>query len=254
MNFFFGIKNKILKSKLTIPRFQNKKKSQEKYLLYRAEVKNSFWNIDLLNPKNNKNFFFLENDIDNNKIFFLATKKEVDLWSNQKFEKLINLNNYTDTSPAFRANLQIYLPNGGFSSYQSEYPFSMTLKKGSILSPISSIANEDAEKNYVFIKNIYQYPIHEKFNVFFVNIKTKEILYKQTILTNATNEVEIKKEFIKPDIFLFTKDFIGIPIYTSIHRNHISFEHTHPPHEYILSGDKFKKISELKKEINAIIN
>jgi len=254
MNFFFGIKNKILKSKLTIPRFQNKKKSQEKYLLYRAEVKNNFWNIDLLNPKNNKNFFFLENDIDNNKIFFLATKKEVDLWSKQKFQKLINLNNYTDTSPEFRANLQIYLPNGGFSSYQSEYPFSMALKKGSILSPISSLANEAAEKNYVFIKNIYQYPIHEKFSVFFVNIKTKEILFKQSILTNATNEIEIKKEFIKPDIFLFTKDFIGIPIYTSIHKNHISFEHTHPPHEYILSGDKFKKISELKLEINAIIN
>ena len=80
------------------------------------------------------------------------------------------------------------------------------------------------------------------------------ILFKQSILTNTTNEVEIKKEFIKPDIFLFTKDFIGIPIYTSIHKNHISFEHTHPPHEYILSGDKFKKISELKLEINAIIN
>ena len=157
MNFFFGIKNKILKSKLTIPRFQNKKKSQEKYLLYQAEVKNNFWNIRLLNDENNKDFFFVKSDIDNNKIFFLATKKEVDLWSNQKFQKLINLNNYTDTSPAFRANLQIYLPNGGFSSYQSEYPFSMILKTGSILSPISSLANEDAEKNYVFIKNIYQY-------------------------------------------------------------------------------------------------
>jgi hypothetical protein len=90
--------------------------------------------------------------------------------------------------------------------------------------------------------------------VFFVNIKTKEILFKKTILSNTTNEVEIKKEFIKPDIFLFTKDFIGIPIYVSIDRNHISLEHTHPPHEYILSGDKFKKISELKEEINAIIN
>ncbi len=130
----------------------------------------------------------------------------------------------------------------------------MTLKKGNILSPISSLANEEADKNFVFIKNIYQYPVQEKFEVFFVDIKTKKILFKQTILSNTTNEVEIKKEFIKPDIFLFTKNFIGIPIYTSIHKNHVSFEHTHPPHEYILSGDKFKKITELKLEINAIIS
>ena len=58
MNFFFGIKNKILKSKLTIPRFQNKKKSQESYLVYQAKVKNNFWDIHLLNVKNNENFFF----------------------------------------------------------------------------------------------------------------------------------------------------------------------------------------------------
>jgi hypothetical protein len=254
MNFFFGIKNKNLKSTLTIPRFQNKKKTQKNYLLYSAEVKNNSWEINLLNSRNNNDFFFLEKDIDNNKIFFLAKKEEVELWCKKKFDKLINLNIYTDTSPAFRANLQIYLPNGGFSSYQSEYPFSMTLKKGNILSPISSLANEEADKNFVFIKNIYQYPVQEKFEVFFVDIKTKKILFKQTILSNTTNEVEIKKEFIKPDIFLFTKNFIGIPIYTSIHKNHVSFEHTHPPHEYILSGDKFKKITELKLEINAIIS
>ena len=43
-------------------------------------------------------------------------------------------------------------------------------------------------------------------------------------------------------------------MFVSYNNNDISFEHTHPPHEYILSEDKFKTISELKKEINAIIN
>ena len=43
-------------------------------------------------------------------------------------------------------------------------------------------------------------------------------------------------------------------MFVSIKNKHISFEHTHPPHEYILSQNKFKKITELKEEINAIVN
>ena len=43
-------------------------------------------------------------------------------------------------------------------------------------------------------------------------------------------------------------------MYVSVKNKHVSFEHTHPPHEYILSNNKFKKISDLKKEINEIIN
>ena len=40
----------------------------------------------------------------------------------------------------------------------------------------------------------------------------------------------------------------------STNQGHISFEHTHPPHEYILSNNKYKKVSEIKNEINEIIN
>ena len=35
---------------------------------------------------------------------------------------------------------------------------------------------------------------------------------------------------------------------------HVSLEHTHPPHEYILSNNKFQKVAILKNEINEIIN
>ena len=35
---------------------------------------------------------------------------------------------------------------------------------------------------------------------------------------------------------------------------HISCEHTHPPHEYILSKDKYTRVSELKNKCNEIIN
>ena len=36
--------------------------------------------------------------------------------------------------------------------------------------------------------------------------------------------------------------------------NFLSLEHTHPPHEYILSEDKFITVNNLKKELNEIIN
>ena len=187
----------------------------------------------------------------NEDIFILAKKNDI-----IKFDKnkLLNLNNYTDTVPDFRSNLEINIKNGGFSSYQSEYPYNMIVKKGNIMSSIYSLTNIDAEENIIFFKNIYLYPIHEKFNAYIVDIKEKKILDKFEIKTNYTNKILINKNLIKPEIFLFTDKYIGIPMFVSIKDKHISFEHTHPPHSYILSQDRYKKISELKKEINEIIH
>ena len=255
MNYFFGINNKILNSQLTIPRFQNRGKTQNDFLVYQAEIQNNKWQIEKINCEQNKNFYFINSNLsDNEKIFFLAKDNDIKLFEEIHFSKLLNLNKFTDTDPAFRSNLQIYNQDGGFSSYQSEYPYSMIVKQGSILSPVSALCNNDAEINLVFIKNIYEYPIKKEFKVYFLNIKTRKIIKEQLIYTNYTNEIIIEKDLIKPEIFLYTNKYLGIPMFVSIHNSNISFEHTHPPHEYILSPDKFKKTSELKKEISEIIN
>jgi hypothetical protein len=49
MNFFFGVKNNILCSEITIPRFQNQSNTQTKYNLYGAFIKSNKWNINLFN-------------------------------------------------------------------------------------------------------------------------------------------------------------------------------------------------------------
>ena len=165
-----------------------------------------------------------------------------------------NFNKFTDTTPAFRANFKIVFKNGGFSSYQSEYPYSMTEKRGTILSSVSSIANKDADINYIFVKNIFTEPLCENFNAYLVDIVKRKIEEKIILKTNYTNSFVLNKKLIKPEIFLVTENYLGIPMYVSVHNKHVSFEHTHPPHEYILSNNKFKKISDLKKEINEIIN
>jgi hypothetical protein len=169
-------------------------------------------------------------------------------------KKLKNYNSFTDTSPAFRANFKIYLEKGGFSSYQSEYPYSMVTKKGTILSSIYSLANSNADKNYVMIRNIFEEPIEENFKVYLVNYKKKTIEEKFDIKTNYTNLIEISNKLIKPEIFLITDKYLGVPMYVSVKNNFLSFEHTHPPHEYILGENKFSKITNLKKEINEIIS
>ena len=90
-------------------------------------------------------------DISNREIYFLADNK---IYNEFDEKKLRNFNSFTDTKPAFRANFKIYINQGGFSSYQSEYPYSMITKKGTIISSISSLANPDADKNYILIRNI----------------------------------------------------------------------------------------------------
>ena len=130
----------------------------------------------------------------------------------------------------------------------------MIVKKGTILSPINSLANKNAERNFIFIRNIYEEPFYEKFEAYLVNIKNRKIEETIELTTNTSISFELKKSLINPHIFLVTKDYLGIPLYVSTNQGHISFEHTHPPHEYILSNNKYKKVSEIKNEINEIIN
>ena len=256
MNFFFGINNSILNSKITIPRFQNNKPTKKDYKVYQLKINNKKWEISNLDDVVlSDNFYQIDSSAsDNGNIFCLATKDEALQFKESNSPKLINFSNYTDTLPDFRANLQVSIIGGGFSSYQSEYPFRMVTNKGSMLTALSSLCNKSADKNILFLKNIYELPIHDEFNVFFVNLKTKSVLKREVAATNLTNEIIIEKDFITPEVFLFTDKYIGVPIFCSIKNKHISLEHTHPPHEYIMSADKFKVVSELKKEFNAIIN
>jgi hypothetical protein len=253
MNYFFGIENSNFSSEIQIPTFQNRREQPQNILLYKACIENNKWKIEeLKNKKINKDFFLLEKkDIRNADIYFLATENDFDGYDNLKLK---NFNKFTDTTPAFRANFKIVLKNGGFSSYQSEYPHSMVEKRGTILSSVSSIANKDADVNYIFVKNIFTEPLHVNFNAYLVDIIRRKVEEKIILKTNYTNSFELNKKLIRPEIFLVTKNYLGIPMYVSVHNKHVSFEHTHPPHEYILSKNKFKKISELKNEINEIVN
>ena len=256
MNFFFGIKNKYFKTRLTIPKFQNKENIKEEVSIFQTFIEKGKWNIEnFYNFEENENFFVIDQQyLDNHKFYFLAKDEDVKKWKEENCLELKKFNNVTNTNPSYRSNLRISNDAGGFSSYQSDYPFSMTEKKGGILSSTNILTNEFADKNIILLKNIYKHPIKEEFNLYIINLKKREILSKEKIYTNKLNVINLEQNFIKKDIYIFTDKYLCIPLYVSLNNNHISFEHTHPPHEYILSNDKFKRVAEIKKKFYEIIN
>ena len=79
MNYFFGIKNSFLNSKLTIPRFQNSNPTKKEYMLFQLEIINQSWKIsNLSNIDLNSDFYKIGSSlIGNGNIFCLATKAEI---------------------------------------------------------------------------------------------------------------------------------------------------------------------------------
>jgi hypothetical protein len=253
MNFFFGFKKDDYISELQIPKFQNKNYIDKKINLYKANISNNLWEINkVINSDEDDYFYFLKNQlIDNKVIYFLAKDSEIKSF---KEKKLIKYNKFTETSPAFRSNFMIKKINGGFSSYQSEYPFGMIKKNGIVTSGVASLTNKSADKNYIIFRNIFIDPVEKPFNIFFINLKTSEIIRKEIFFTNRTNIIEIERELLHPEVYFVSDNFLGVPIYLSEKNGHLSLEHTHPPHEYFMSENKYKIIKEFKNEINKIIS
>lgn len=258
MNFFFGLNNQLISSEINIPKFNFfNKKIFSNYKVYKAKPDRNNWKIESLNYTENDSFFFISNEqIDNNSIFFLANSNEIkNIFFNNKFQHLLNFNNMTDNDPVeFRANLKLFLKNGGYTSYQSEYNYFMTKKNGSILSPLSLLFNTEADKNIFVFRNIFFKPEINKYNIYLISLKQNKILQHYDVYSNTTNIIEIDKKFLQEDIFFFTDKIIGIPLYLSLKDNHLSLEHTHPPHHYILSEDKFKIVNRIKNKFKEIVD
>lgn len=254
MNFFFGINNNLIESSLTIPFFKNNDTFDSDYKVFKLKIINNAWSFnEVINYENNTNFQKISH-LNNEDIYFLAKQKQLLHFNNQFFSEIENLNDYTDTEPAYRANLEIENSFGGFSSYQSEYPFEMIKKEGSILSPLSMLLNKDADQNMIFFRNIYYKPIRTYFDAYIIDKKKKIIVKKLKFMTNYSNCAFIDKSLINSNYYLFTKNYLGIPLFISMKNGYLSFEHTHPPHEYLLGKDRFLKIKKLKKIFNEIVN
>jgi len=256
VNFFFNFSTIDYCSKLCVPKFQNRKSTSKDIQLYQLVIEHDKWIAKIPEFSSDKNFFYIENNKNNNSsnFYFLASKKNFENNKEKLKEKIIQVDDFTDTFPDFRSNIQVFNKIGGFSSYQSEIPLNLVARQGSIISHANILLNKYSEKNIIFFVNLYFLPILKKFNLYFIDKKLKKILYIKEILTNSVNEIKIFKDYLfGENVFLFTKDYLGFPIFLSENKGQISFEHTHPPQENFSNNSKFNQIKKIKEELNEII-
>ena len=247
MNFFFHVESKSLSSKLTIPKFQNFGIQNNENSLFSARINENKWIVEPYSDRQDDRFWFV--DIDNSnpdKIFFIATEEQA---REVEFKnELCDLNDFTKTSPEFRANLLIFNSVGGFSSYQSEYPFGMTQRLGTIYSDCGSVTVEQCKKVGVFFRNIYSKPIHSNGSLFLYDDSEKNIIEEFNLKLNKTSYINLTKYKNRlKHCFLITKNILGIPIYSVEYADGgLSFEHTHPPHEAIGGPERFNLVGKIK--------
>ena len=252
MHLFFGLNNELFYSNIIIPKFSFKDSFFNECILCKINIVDQSWKISLLDDiENDKNFFYLkENKVKNNDIFFLATKKQIELFDKNKIN---DLGSFT-SQKNYRASFSIfYRKSNGFSSYQSEYPFKMTKARGSVVTSTALVTNYGC-KNYLLLKNIIDAPINKNFNAYIVNYKTKKIIDTFQLKTNCSNFLELTDKHIQPENYLITDKYLCIPIYISEKDGHISMEHTNPLTSNLLSEDRVELTKKFKNKIYEIIN
>ncbi len=247
MNFFFHTSNSFLSSRLTIPKFQNSGKYNRSMCLFQADIIDGCWCVTQTDCVEDEDFWVVECSAENkNSIYFLATYDQLNDSTLQN--ELINLNNFTDTSPDYRANLEISNSRGATSSYQSEYPFGMTKKIASLYSDCGMLTSSNADKVGVFLRNIHFKPSRKSARLFLFDNNKDVLLETFEIFLNETCYIDLTKfKSYLATCFIFAKDYIGIPIFVNQYVDgQLSFEHTHPPHELIHGKNRFIQVNRLK--------
>ena len=246
MNYYFLLKNNIkhIQSEIDIINFSPSKvfsqsKSEDSILHYFYSNGEEWIFKDLCNlPKDqtftiNENYF--ENELEDKSIFFSINKKKL---NNQKI--LID-ENYHISKIAWKANIKIKFKDN-YTSYQGEYPSTMTKKKVSLVSCSPMIQNNKNIKNYFYLVNLVTKPQINNFKINILN-SNKQKLATLNCKTNTINFFDLNDLNIvyNKNMYIFqSTDGGGIPIYFSIDSNgQMSLEHTHPPTEYTLHGNRF---------------
>jgi len=254
MNFFFALNFKNFKCSLTIPKFTNEGKELKNISLFITKINDGYWQIQKQECEEDKNFFYLNiPSKESSNIFFIGHKT---LLKNKDTIKINQLKTFykMKTSLTFRANLNIYNKLKEFSSYQSEYPFEMSNKTGSILTPISPFINEN-QNNILAFKQIYYLPLIKPFFIYIVDLYSQKVLLKKKFYTNFTNILDLSNIKYLKNCCFYSENQLGIPIFVSHGKKlGISMEHSHPPQLYLLSKNRFEIISNLKARVKQIVS
>ena len=165
----------------------------------------------------------------------LSEKKNIDddyLQNSYKLEKIFH--------PPMRSNIKIF-NNYSAASYQGEIPAIFLKKKLSLVSCSPMIQKTKGIKNFFYLINLSNSPEIKEFKVEVLNIdkqKISELICK----TNTVNFYDIEEINKTNDlVYIFkSSEYGGIPLYFSVNDDYtnMSIEHTHPPVEHVVFGDR----------------
>lgn len=248
MNYFFFLDHPDpeLKSSVEIcnyepiTNFYNKPKDKKNiYIFY---VEDGYWKNEFIDQiEYGERKIIKKNDLPSNfydkSVFISLTSKQI------KPNHPPIIDNSLDSTPAWRSNIKIF-NNKSSCSYQGELPSSFLDKKLSLVS-CSPFLQFDSEnfQNFFYLVNMFKDPIIDKFYVEILD-SNKNILSHLDCYTNTINCHDLnflKKYEPKNKMFIFrSNNYGGIPIYfsKSIENTQMSLEHTHPPTEYLFSGNR----------------
>ena len=182
--------------------------------------------------KNKKN---LPLSFHNKSVFVSLNKNEI------KYSQKLIHENYMNSIPAWRANIKIQ-SHSTACSYQGEIPSSLTERNLSLVSCSPMIQSNSNIFSYFYLVNLNSHPSKFKFKVNILN-KNKETIYSDYFFTNTVNMLDLKhlKKDFNEKMYIFTSEERGgIPIYFSKSKDNksLSLEHTHPPTEYTIHGNR----------------
>ena len=250
MNYFFHTSYKNINSKLTISKYKNSGERNENLLLIGAFCEGNAWRYYLV-PDEYDDYYLINSDLENKDHVFFYLDKSI-IPSNFSSEFLLKPSDFTSTSPAFRGNLEVSMHDGGFSSYQAEFPHRMSQMQGSMVSSAGNLINLDNASNLVFIRNIYHKPIQSNFDLFIWDEDDRKPLDKKILSVNSSNII-ILDPYLESskhgNVGLFADGYLCIPVFLSYSKDgQMSFEHTHPPHENLCGNDRIELVNKYRKE------
>ncbi len=254
MNCFFALNLDNFDNIITIPKFTNEGKKIKNCSLFTAIIDEDEWFVKKYNCKEDNDFFYLEVPTKEKENLFFLAKSELSV--NTKYKTLEELEHFNNirTRFTFRANLKLYKKDTEFSSYQSEYPIEMTKKNGAILTPVNSFQNINQD-NFMIFKQIFNLPLKIEFSIYLINFLSNKVILKKNFRTNSTNYIDLTNVKDLNNCFFYSEKYLGIPLFISFGKKEgISMEHSHPPHIYMLSPNKYEIISNLKLKAKKIVD
>ena len=131
----------------------------------------------------------------------------------------------------------------------------MINKKSSTLLLLKTLLFRNAEKNLLILRNIFHEPIKKKFKTYIIDISNFKVIDILYCTTNSTNYFEINENFLNENYYLFSENYLVLPLFISINKFHVSFEHTQPPQLIMFKESQiFVKKSKKKYKMKLLKN